>query len=178
MERPFPPANVIFDKLHVLKLLVESERKIRPESLDGQEPQAYPATPHGLVKPVFDHAYPDVDNGPKAVVLAGINAVAERIPLRSNSKLLKGLQRTGQCQAPSSFFDMFRETRSRREQGSPVVGSNLCSLMKGRIDMTSKIIPDKLQMGDLNGLRERAQQSKGNVRDMFPAPPSLTTLPP
>ena len=87
-----PPANVIFDKLHELKLLVESERKIWPESLDGQEPQAYPATPHGLVKPVFDHAYPDVDNGPKAVELAGISAVAERIPLRSNSKLLKGLQ--------------------------------------------------------------------------------------
>ena len=88
-----PPAHVIFAKLHELKMMVESERKIWPGSLDGQEPQAYPATPHDLAKPVFDHAYPDVDNGPTVVdplVVAQINAVSEKIPLRSNSKLLKG----------------------------------------------------------------------------------------
>ena len=49
----------------------------------------YPESPSELDSMMFAYAYPDAADKPVSVKLPGLQAIASRIPLRSNSKLLK-----------------------------------------------------------------------------------------
>ena len=80
-----PDAQLLYDKLQDMKRTWLAETKdFFLERID-----AYPEDPQSLPKKIFAEAY-SADDPPITMAMAGINRVAECIPLRSNSKLLKG----------------------------------------------------------------------------------------
>jgi hypothetical protein len=98
-----PSYATIFKKLGDLKQCVEAERKGYPlEHL-----LTYPATPQELSGEMFKYAYGDAQ--PIFMHLSGINVVAEHnIPLRKNSKLLKG-SKSPPPDVSDSFSSLKRE---------------------------------------------------------------------
>ena len=83
--KDLPEPQEIFAKLHDLKKCIETERMAFP--LDHLP--EFPGHPLDLPPDVYHYAYPEPDLEPVAKQLQGINAIAEKIPLRKNSKLLK-----------------------------------------------------------------------------------------
>ena len=78
-----PSAQTLYDKIQDLKRACQSEFKmLYAEFLDE-----YPEQAEELPKAIFTAAY--ADEAPHPIELSGINAIAEAIPLRKNSKLLK-----------------------------------------------------------------------------------------
>lgn len=78
-----PAPQEIYQKVQELKQSWVSEAK--PFYLDHI--QDFPEHPTDLPQKVFEHAYPDKQ--PVSVTLQGLNTIADSIPLRGNSKLLK-----------------------------------------------------------------------------------------
>ena len=78
-----PSAAIIYEKLQELKQIVAAERKASPL----EQLQSFPNTPSELPKDIYSYAYSDGD--PIAVELPGVNAIADKISLRSNNRLLK-----------------------------------------------------------------------------------------
>ena len=81
--RQVPKPRDIYDKLQDFKRAFVAEA--RPFFFDHLE--EFPAMPEHLPGPIFAHAYKQWT--PVCIQFAGINTVADSIPLRSNSKLLK-----------------------------------------------------------------------------------------
>lgn len=78
-----PSAQALYDKIQDLKRACQSEFKmLYAEFLDE-----YPEQAEELPKAIFAAAY--ADEAPHPIELSGISAIAEAIPLRKNSKLLK-----------------------------------------------------------------------------------------
>ena len=80
-----PDAHFIYAKLQELKQAKEAETKSYPHAFLPK----YPKFPSELDPMMFAYAYPDAADKPVSVKLPGLQAIASRIPLRSNSKLLK-----------------------------------------------------------------------------------------
>ena len=80
-----PDAHFIYAKLQELKQAKEAETKYYPHTFLSK----YPEFPSELDSIMFAYAYPDAADKPVSVKLPGLQAIANRIPLRSNSKLLK-----------------------------------------------------------------------------------------
>ena len=80
-----PDAHFIYDKLQELKQAHAAETKYYPHTFLSK----YPEFPSELDSIMFAYAYPDAADKPVSVKLPGLQAIANRIPLRSNSKLLK-----------------------------------------------------------------------------------------
>ena len=80
-----PDAHFIYDKLQELKKAHAAETKYYPHTFLSK----YPKFPSELDSIMFAYAYPDAADKPVSVKLPGLQAIASRIPLRSNSKLLK-----------------------------------------------------------------------------------------
>ena len=80
-----PDAHFIYAKLQELKQAKEAETKYYPHTFLSK----YPKFPSELDSIMFAYAYPDAADKPVSVKLPGLQAIASRIPLRSNSKLLK-----------------------------------------------------------------------------------------
>ena len=81
-----PSYKEIHSKLLDLKQCSSSERK----DLGLEHVVEFPEHPRDLPPSLFRHAYPNDDEQPLQVTLSGVKTVADHIPLRSNSKLLKG----------------------------------------------------------------------------------------
>jgi len=80
-----PPPREIFNKLKELKQTFASERK----TSTCEKLILYPSSPHDLPKDIFNSAYPEGGPQPVLVELSGISVVADQIPLRRSSHLLK-----------------------------------------------------------------------------------------
>ena len=80
-----PDAHFIYAKLQELKQAKEAETQCYPHTFLSK----YPKFPSELDSIMFAYAYPDAADKPVSVKLPGLQAIANRIPLRSNSKLLK-----------------------------------------------------------------------------------------
>ena len=80
-----PDAHFIYAKMQELKQAKEAETKFYPHTFLSK----YPEFPSELDSIMFAYAYPDAADKPVSVKLPGLQAIANRIPLRSNSKLLK-----------------------------------------------------------------------------------------
>ena len=80
-----PDAHFIYAKLQELKQAKEAETNYYPHTFLSK----YPKFPSELDSIMFAYAYPDAADKPVSVKLPGLQAIASRIPLRSNSKLLK-----------------------------------------------------------------------------------------
>ena len=78
-----PSPNERYNKLQELKKCVGTERQPYPHD----HLLTYPNDINDLPKVMWQHAY--AAEAPLKVEIPGINLVAERIPLRKNSKLLK-----------------------------------------------------------------------------------------
>ena len=74
-----PRAKMIFDKLNELKQITVAEKKPYP----FDKITTYPSTPSEL------HAHAYTGQQPISVTLSGIHSIADRIPLRKSSNLLK-----------------------------------------------------------------------------------------
>ena len=81
-----PSYKDIYSKLQDLKQCCESEKK----DFALEHVVEFPEHPGDLPPAVFKHAYPNEDEQPLSATLPGVKTVADHIPLRSNSKLLKG----------------------------------------------------------------------------------------
>ncbi len=79
-----PSAKVLYDKLQDLKQCVAAERKAFPH----EQLQMFPASPYDLPEHIFEYAYSE--GAPVDVQMPGINTIVASIPLRKNSRLLKG----------------------------------------------------------------------------------------
>ena len=82
-----PPAAQLYQKLQDFKSAVISERKQWPH----EHVLEFPEKPQDLPEHVFKYAY--CDAAPVAMEISGIKTIIASIPLRSNSKLLKGKQK-------------------------------------------------------------------------------------
>ena len=81
--KDLPSAQTLYDKIQDLKRAWTSEyQQLYMERIDE-----YPEHPRDLPKSIFAAAY--ADEQPHPVQLSGINAIADAIPLRKNSRLLK-----------------------------------------------------------------------------------------
>ena len=80
-----PDAHFIYAKLQELKQAKEAETKYYPHTFLSK----YPKFPSELDSIMFAYAYPDAADKPVSIKLPGLHAIANKIPLRSNSKLLK-----------------------------------------------------------------------------------------
>lgn len=78
-----PAPRVVYDKLQDLKQSWVSEAK----AFYLDHLQEFPETPEHLPKKIYEQAYPEAQ--PVCLTLQGVNTIADSIPLRSNSKLLK-----------------------------------------------------------------------------------------
>ena len=84
-DKETPDAHFIYNKLQELKQAKEAVTKYYPHTVLSK----YPESPSELDSMMFAYAYPDAADKPVSVKLPGLQAIANRIPLRSNSKLLK-----------------------------------------------------------------------------------------
>ena len=82
-----PEPKVLFNKLNELKQACAAEGKVKAYQLD--QLTTYPESPMELPKAVFDHAYPAGGPQPVDVQIHGLSTVADKIPLRKSSGLLK-----------------------------------------------------------------------------------------
>ena len=80
-----PDPHFIFAKLQELKQAKAAQTKYYPHTFLSK----YPKFPSELDSIMFAYAYPDAADKPVSVKLPGLQAIASRIPLRPNSKLLK-----------------------------------------------------------------------------------------
>ena len=80
-----PDPHFIYAKLQELKQAKEAETKYYPHTFLSK----YQKFPSELDSIMFAYAYPDAADKPVSVKLPGLQAIASRIPLRSNSKPLK-----------------------------------------------------------------------------------------
>ena len=80
-----PDAHFIYAKLQELKQAKAAQTKYYPHTFLSK----YPKFPSELDSIMFAYAYPDAADKPVSVKLPGLQAIASRIPLRPNSKLLK-----------------------------------------------------------------------------------------
>ena len=85
LYKDLPDAHFIYNKLQELKQTKEAVTKYYPHTFLSK----YPEFPSELDSIMFAYAYPDAADKPVSVKLPGLQAIANRIPLRSNSKLLK-----------------------------------------------------------------------------------------
>jgi len=83
-----PTYRQIFDKLHDLKACALAERKPYAHEMLVE----FPEDPSELPRSVWNFAYSA--SPPTKVTMQGVNTVSEHIPLRGNSKLLKGKKLT------------------------------------------------------------------------------------
>ena len=83
-----PDAHFIYAKLQELKQAKEAETKYYPHTVLSK----YPEFPSELDSIMFAYAYPDAADKPVSVKLPGLQAIANRIPLRSNSKKFKAAE--------------------------------------------------------------------------------------
>ena len=115
-----PSAKIIYDKLQELKEVNDCEKKRYPLEFMKD----FPDSPDNLPKHVYDYAYTPSDP-PITVELHGINTVAAKIPLRSNSLLL----RDATSNVPESCDDwkrVKRETIGSTSNGITVSTSGQC----------------------------------------------------
>ena len=116
--RQVPKPREIYDKLQDFKRAFVAEAK--PFFLDHLE--EFPEMPEHLPRPIFTHAYKQWT--PVCSHFAGINTVADSIPLRSNSKLLKKGQTKAEVKALEAAFDEpdvapSKRTRVKQEPAAP-----------------------------------------------------------
>ena len=90
-----PQPKDLFNKLNDLKQACAAERKTYPH----EQLTVFPTSPWELPKAVFDYAYPEGGPQPVLVHIPGISTVAEKIPLRKSSSLLKAKSADVQPQA-------------------------------------------------------------------------------
>lgn len=93
-----PTYQQIYNKLQDLKQSYAAERK----SVPHEQLATFPEDPKELPASIFNAAYPDEADKPLKLVIQGINTVAENIPLRKNSKLLKG-KSTGRAEVNAAL---------------------------------------------------------------------------
>jgi hypothetical protein len=91
-----PPYKVIHEKLNELKQTGSCERK----DFQFEHITEYPENPNDLPRCIYQNAYSEEQ--PIRVELPGVSTVADHIPLRSNSKLLKLKKR------PAELEDSFQ----------------------------------------------------------------------
>ena len=80
-----PSPHQVYQKLQDIKQSYIAERK----PFLYQQLAQFPEDPQDLPLDIYAEAYPLPGGGPNKVVLQGVNTVADSIPLRSNSKLLR-----------------------------------------------------------------------------------------
>ena len=138
-----PAPQQIYQKLQDLKASYAAERKV----FVHEKILIFPDDPNALPAHIFSEAYPDAGGPPIEVHLQGICTIADSIPLRSNSKLLK-LKGAARVEAQSAFATCKSEgvasiSTPKCEQSSPpyaaLYGDN--GLPKPTIDITD---PDEV----------------------------------
>jgi len=91
-----PAYKQIYEKLQDLKKCVAAERRI----CDHEQLIEFPDTPEELPPSIWRSAY--ADGKPVRIQLTGVSTIADHIPLRGNSKLLK--EKNASPQLDSSVF--------------------------------------------------------------------------
>ena len=110
-----PTPQEIYRKLQDLKQSWISEAK--PWYLDHL--QEFPENPMDLPKKVYDHAFPDAP--PVSVSIQGINTIADSIPLRANSKLLKkGKGQSGSSSLEDAYASSKPPTPPMKQERPPI----------------------------------------------------------
>ena len=94
-----PTARDLYDKIQDLKRVFVAEAK--PWFLNHLE--EFPEVPVDLPSDIFEHAYKKWK--PVSIRFAGINTVADAIPLRGNSKLLKKSKTRAETDALNAAFE-------------------------------------------------------------------------
>ena len=110
-----PPAKSIYDKLQDLKATWSSEKK----SFFLDRIDDYPDEPQALPPKLFAEAYTE-DEPPCSTTTVGIKAIADSIPLRSNSKLLKSAKAT--AHARRECEEAFQASKEAATKSEPVTG--------------------------------------------------------
>ena len=150
----FPSPRECYAKLNELKMTVVSERK----HSDVDAPDVYSDSPTDLPPAIFQSAYPEGDE-PVPVELPGINAVADRIPLRSNSKLLRGGGADGT--APASWkIPRIQSSCKQPPDGLNISADGMCTT-HGLKQVKDELHDD----GAYSGVRQLAQ-AKDDTQQM------------
>jgi len=111
-----PEAHHIYEKLQDFKKVWTCESK----AWALEHLVDFPETPSQLPRDIFEAAY-DPDDPPVSVKLPGINTVAELIPLRKNSKLLKQpLKKAAKQELADAFAEAHVGSQLTAEPVSPV----------------------------------------------------------
>ena len=100
-----PDAQHIYDKLHDLKRTWSAEKR----SISVEKLSTYPETPSLMPPSLFNDAY-ETDDPPIIVHMPGVTRIAECVPLRNNSKLLKAKQQQQHHQR-NSCTEAFEATK-------------------------------------------------------------------
>ena len=119
--RHVPMPKEIYDKLQDLKKAWVCEAK--PFYLDHV--QEFPEMPEHLPRNIYQQAYPDAK--PVCLRLQGINTIAESIPLRANSKIIKKSKSRSEVLSLDEAYAECRDSRPaassnvvKREPATPV----------------------------------------------------------
>ena len=94
-----PTARDLYDKIQDLKRVWVSEAK----DFFLDRAQVFPESPDDLPSEIFEQAYKKWK--PVSIRFAGINTVADAIPLRGNSKLLKKAKTKAETEALNAVFE-------------------------------------------------------------------------
>jgi hypothetical protein len=80
-----------YESIHVLVIAMKEISVSCRQPFPFALLKEFPTTPEGLTQAHKNHSYPDMDrNPPITMVIPGLADIAAKIPMRSNSKLLKG----------------------------------------------------------------------------------------
>ena len=117
-----PASADVFSKLQELKRVRAMERKSYPHEFITK----YPASPNDLRDAMYSYAY--ATEKPVVVEIPGINAVAMKIPLRSNSVLLKNAQKgAGNPMLAVDWQPVDAVARGVKTESEPVVKKEILS---------------------------------------------------
>lgn len=137
-----PDAQQIYDKLQDFKKVWTCESK----AWSLEHILDFPETPSQLPRDIYEAAY-DSDDPPVSVKLPGINTIAELIPLRRNSKLLKHpLQKSTKQELANAFAEAHVSSKLTAEPVSPVKAESVSPVKAEsiRTGTTTKLEEDSL----------------------------------
>ena len=129
-----PKPRAIYEKLLDLKQTAAAAEK-RPYAL--KRFNTYPAKPCELPDDVFALAYPPDGPQPISVELHGIYAVADKIPLRKSSKLLKDTN----AMSSECFHQIKRETKKGLDETPTPIKAERLDTSTNEVQHASSALP-------------------------------------
>jgi hypothetical protein len=158
--RELPSYKEIYSKLLDLKKAFISERR----TFGLEHITQYPEQPRDLPPSVYASAYPAGGAQPVAVQLHGVRTVADHIPLRKNSKLLKGPKKAAEL-ADVSFGPAGRSMSGEPAKSEPHLSySPLASVDAAPQDDEEKLLWLDYQQKMLQ-LKQKKQQMQQPVKE-------------